>query len=85
MGTAGTNHNAQNSKFHLFGSLILIFGISLEFGAWNLRFLNASILQDSISKDYLSIEYRTVTFQVLPGFAWVTLNLVVNPKDALTE
>jgi hypothetical protein len=48
----------QNSK--RLGHWILEFGISLKFGAWNLRFLNASIPRDI--KVYLSIGYSTVTF-----------------------
>jgi hypothetical protein len=46
----------QNSK--CLGHWILEFGISLEFGAWDLRFLNTSIPRDI--KDYLSIGYSTV-------------------------
>jgi hypothetical protein len=66
----------QNSK--RLGHWILEFGISLEFRAWDLRFLNTSIPRDI--KDYLSIDYSTVKFHTriwgLPTLSIFYRNLV---------
>jgi hypothetical protein len=35
-----TNNNNRNSKFQTLGYWILEFGTYLEFGAWNLGFIN---------------------------------------------
>jgi hypothetical protein len=41
---------------------ILVFGISLEIGVWSLRFLDNSILQGIISRDYILLGIAQPSF-----------------------